>query len=613
MRQIRYGLPSFMIVNQPVDRLIHNHLRYVMLRTLIALILISVTTICIADTENIKRLRMSSTLNSNRVVFDTSGPIQHKMFVLQNPQRVVVDMFDTQPGDSLPLLISPQGVIKKMRSAVRNKKNFRVVFDTKVAVESKSFILPPIGQYGHRLVVDIFAKYPKEISRRKNNSPIIKKPPSELIARIDADSKDRSDADVMLRDTRIMDRDSRGIEFDFDDPPNTTHQLTQTVSFGANFKIRYNLEHDFDLDSNNDDNQESLESSVDMAFSYKPIDWALAYIEVGLEREYLINHPDDTSNPKVKFEVSQAYFLAKNIIDNLSLQIGRQRFRDPREWWYDDKLDAIRLFYRTGNLGLELSASRKEIIGEDLLNDDNQNEINNYFLVSRYAYNQDIDFSLYLLFRDEHSKRQRDPIYLGVQSQGEIAPKLEYWIDMAALYGNNGDKNYRSYGLDIGTTFSPKLPFKPSLTVGLAMGSGDKNPDDDIDRTFRQTGLEDNSGKFNGVTRFKYYGELLDPELSNLWIWTAGIGFRPSKRSSLDLVYHYYRQSHLDDNLRGDIDVDPDQEHKEIGQEVDLIFAFRDFQDLSVKGVVGAFFLGNAFPDLSDNAYFGKIEFSFRY
>jgi hypothetical protein len=37
-------------------------------------------------------------------------------------------------------------------------------------------------------------------------------------------------------------------------------------------------------------------------------------------------------------------------------------------------------------------------------------------------------------------------------------------------------------------------------------------------------------------------GERLDPELSNLLIFTGGIGIRPTRRSSIDLVYHHYLQ-----------------------------------------------------------------------
>ena len=36
--------------------------------------------------------------------------------------------------------------------------------------------------------------------------------------------------------------------------------------------------------------------------------------------------------------------------------------------------------------------------------------------------------------------------------------------------------------------------------------------------------MQRNRGKFNGVVSFRYYGEVLDPELTNLRILTLGIG-----------------------------------------------------------------------------------------
>ena len=56
--------------------------------------------------------------------------------------------------------------------------------------------------------------------------------------------------------------------------------------------------------------------------------------------------------------------------------------------------------------------------------------------------------------------------------------------------------------------------WRPSLTMGFALGSGDSNGADSELRTYRQTGLEDNNDVFSGVTSFRYYGEVLAPETS---------------------------------------------------------------------------------------------------
>ena len=50
--------------------------------------------------------------------------------------------------------------------------------------------------------------------------------------------------------------------------------------------------------------------------------------------------------------------------------------------------------------------------------------------------------------------------------------------------------------------------------MGWAWGSGDQEPQSGNNGTFRQTGFQDNNDKWSGVTSFRYYGELVDPELS---------------------------------------------------------------------------------------------------
>ena len=163
-------------------------------------------------------------------------------------------------------------------------------------------------------------------------------------------------------------------------------------------------------------------------------------------------------------------------------------------------------------------------------------------------------------------------------------------------------------------TYAPKITWEPSVTLGFAFGSGDDDPDDNGDDSFRQTGLQENSASYNGVARFKYYGEALDPELSNLAVMTFGTGINPIDNGSLDLVYHYFLQHHAADGLRdSNLDVAPDGRHRELGHGLDLVLGYHGIDDLSAKVVVGAFFPGLAFPDDADNAYHASFELQFAF
>ena len=156
---------------------------------------------------------------------------------------------------------------------------------------------------------------------------------------------------------------------------------------------------------------------------------------------------------------------------------------------------------------------------------------------------------------------------------------------------------------------------KTALTLGFAFGTGDRNPDDGTDGAFRQTGLQDNEWDFGGATDFKYYGEVLDPELSNLAILTAGVGIRPSDKFSLDLVYHHYLQHRASASLRNaGIDAEPSGRSRRLGSAIDLIVGLQEIWDhLDARLAVGYFLPGAAFPESSGGAWVVSAEVQFRF
>jgi alginate production protein len=404
-----------------------------------------------------------------------------------------------------------------------------------------------------------------------------------------------------------------GVEFYFDDPPKAKHNITENFKFGANFEIQYEFFEGLNLNNTIDDQSETFTPNANFVFSYTPAVWASAFLEITLEDQFFINRSNSSVNEKsAVLELKQGYITLDNAWNELSLQIGRQRFKDNREWWFDENLDAVHLLYRYRQFGINASISRQELFESDFLNAETEEQIDNYLFSMHYAISKKTDVSGYLLYINDQTDRQRDKLYVGLQSTGKFK-YLKYWLDSAVLLGSNKDKDYRAYAFDLGVTYRSKFQFEPSLTMGVALGSGDSDTGDNIDETFRQTGLEDNNGKFNGVTKFKYYGELLDPELSNLWILTAATGIKPTRKSSIDVVYHYYRQHQLDDNFRTELSIDPNEKSKYLGQELDIIIGIREINHLNIELIFGTFFAGNAFSDASDNSYYGKLEMAYRY
>jgi len=119
---------------------------------LIALLLFS--TVAPAS-EKINSVRVWQAPESTRVVFDLSGPVDHRIFTLDKPNRVVIDLKGTLRTKALFSIDLKNSSIGKVRSAMQNKKDLRVVLDLKKPLKPKSFLLKPNAQYGHRLVLDL--------------------------------------------------------------------------------------------------------------------------------------------------------------------------------------------------------------------------------------------------------------------------------------------------------------------------------------------------------------------------------------------------------------------------------------------------------------------------
>lgn len=110
----------------------------------------------------VQGLRVWAGPERTRAVLDVDRPVQYRIFALSNPDRIVVDLKRT--GLSEPISATAAGVLKGVRSGVRNGTDLRVVFDLSVKVRPRSFLLEPAGTYGHRLVIDFYPEVADEVA-----------------------------------------------------------------------------------------------------------------------------------------------------------------------------------------------------------------------------------------------------------------------------------------------------------------------------------------------------------------------------------------------------------------------------------------------------------------
>src|SRR5690606_21844760 len=104
----------------------------------------------------VENLRSYRAPDHTRMVFDLSGPVEHKVFTLENPDRIVIDLDDSVLFGDLRAADLAETPVLAVRSAPRDENDIRVVFDLKAKVQPRSFVLGRNEQYGDRLVIDLY-------------------------------------------------------------------------------------------------------------------------------------------------------------------------------------------------------------------------------------------------------------------------------------------------------------------------------------------------------------------------------------------------------------------------------------------------------------------------
>lgn len=391
-------------------------------------------------------------------------------------------------------------------------------------------------------------------------------------------------------------------------------ELAPGLTYDAYLNFDVTAEQNYDLDRTIADGLFSVEPEIGFSLLYDPADWFKAFISLELSRRVRMENDQNKRDKGFKLAIKEAYVDFPGLFDSFTLRIGRQDFDDDLEWLYDQELDAVRLFYEKGAYEAEFSISQQHLFDVDLLNVDKGDKITNYLALVRREITEDVHLSAYVFYRDDHSFRGSTPedlLFFGIQSLGKI-DAVDYWLNATYVTGQLRGSDISGFGVDVGATYGFDYKLEPSITLGVAFGSGDKDPGNGKDGNFRQTDLQDNAQKLNGVESFMYLGEVLQPELSNLWVFTAGAGIRPTGKSSIDVVYHYYRQVEAVDELRKtDLDIDPNGTNKDLGHEIDLIFGYREIENVHLSLLFGVFMPGKAFDGTADNAYYGNFEINF--
>lgn len=298
--------------------------------------------------------------------------------------------------------------------------------------------------------------------------------------------------------------------------------------------------------------------------------------------------------------INQAYLRYD---DDIELRFGRWLYRDQREWLFDENFDGVLVGFDVGEIRIDALAGRVGWASRELFTPSSRGDpVNHYAILAETEPASDIHHAAFAVLSDDRDRSGDDQLSLGIRSYGKLDFGLDYWANAGLSLGEADGRRLKGYGFDVGGTYRlGDHPLGPRLTLGYAWGSGDRDPDSSTDRAYRQTGLQSNEASLGGLAKFKYYGEALDPDLSDIAIATAGFGITADDRLSLDLFYHHYRQVETGAGRPG-----------HIGDGIDLVVGYRPTRNIEIEAAVGWFAPGdnNSAPQSGTVARL-EVEYSF--
>ncbi len=104
---------------------------------------------------DVRAVRLWAGPDNTRIVLDLSGSAQHSLAVMQNPNRVVLDVVSGRLTAAAMSPPAPAGAVRQVRMANRPGGDLRIVFDLSHPIRAKSFLARPNDHYGYRLVIDL--------------------------------------------------------------------------------------------------------------------------------------------------------------------------------------------------------------------------------------------------------------------------------------------------------------------------------------------------------------------------------------------------------------------------------------------------------------------------
>lgn len=194
---------------------------------------------------SVNEIRMWRAPDRAQVVVDLDGPILYRVYTVENPFRLVVDMPGTVLGGKLPK--STIALVKKIRAGQPKPHVLRLVLDLARKAPHKVYLLPPGSGRNYRLVLTFPGGEPAVAKPKPAPPPKQKRPRnSPIIVAVDAGHGGEDPGAIGKRGTREKDvvlAVATDLARRIDKAPGMKAFLIRKSDYYVNLRKRVNLAH----------------------------------------------------------------------------------------------------------------------------------------------------------------------------------------------------------------------------------------------------------------------------------------------------------------------------------------------------------------------------------
>ena len=378
--------------------------------------------------------------------------------------------------------------------------------------------------------------------------------------------------------------------------------------FKGKFLLSIQIRHRFEYRNNFDFNSEADDQTgfhllrTRLNLDFRPIEHLRLFIQLQDSRIYehefskVAAFADDA-------DFRQAYIELKNLMDLLSIRLGRQELAYEEEHliggfnWSNvaQSFDGVKLNLKINKTSTDLFWARKVIIDTHEWNESNE-EDNLYGLYSKLNFFKKNEIDLFYFYRNTEvsfgpnvGKGKLNESTIGLRASGKKLLGFDYTVLFAYQFGDFGEQDINAYALILKGGYTFKIKERPiRLGIEYDSGSGDKSPTDNERNTF------DNLFP----TNHKFYGYMDRMSLQNIDNISFRISSKLFKKTYLQVDYHVMRLNNIHDSLynagrKAYRTAEDPSISKSVGDEIDFIVKYKFSKNIMTLLGYSKFLPGN--------------------